>query len=440
MLPQGGLAAMRLVSLVFCVAALAAGVAFPIVVAASGSQFWSPVRVLLYGVAPVMVGAVSLFAIWYGDSARKQLLAYGLAVGIAFVGADIYLDHRIRSTPWPAASIRVLSYPELRREGIRAFPHVCGVHFDLRSPALRIGGVPVQPVTGLSRNLITFYERDRAAWRFTDEHGFNNPAGQWDTPAALVLGDSFAFGAEVPVGKGFVDRLRERIGRTVNLGCSGNGPLLELAALAEYGPIVRPPVVVWAYYEGNDLSGDLPNEMQSPILPRYLTAGFTQDLFRKAPELEPAIIAFLLDAETKAASMRGGKLNMAALPSLNLDHLTLANLRRALGISHRYRTETLSQFGAVLKRAKAIAAEWGGEVVFVYLPDEGRYSGPLGAWDAAAYGRPVLELVEAVGIRVIDVAAVFARRPQPRSLFQSHYTEEGYRLVGDIIADELARR
>ena len=81
-----------------------------------------------------------------------------------------------------------------------------------------------------------------------------------------------------------------------------------------------------------------------------------------------------------------------------------------------------------------------GEVVFVYLPDLGRYSGALGAWDAQAYGGPVLQLVESVGLRAIDVAAAFAQRPEPCSLFQGHYTEEGYRLAVDTIADGLARR
>lgn len=47
--------------------------------------------------------------------------------------------------------------------------------------------------------------------------------------------------------------------RTLNLGMGGIGPLHELAILKEYGSVVRPKVVLWVYYEGNDLA-DLSHE------------------------------------------------------------------------------------------------------------------------------------------------------------------------------------
>ena len=43
----------------------------------------------------------------------------------------------------------------------------------------------------------------------------------------------------------------------INLGISGNGPLLEYAALVEYGKTLTPAKVLWIYFEGNDLTSDL---------------------------------------------------------------------------------------------------------------------------------------------------------------------------------------
>src|SRR5262245_26182995 len=68
--------------------------------------------------------------------------------------------------------------------------------------------------------------------------------------------------------------------RTLNLGIQGDGPLTMLATLREFGPILKPGIVLWCFFEGNDL-GDLIVERQSPLLRRYLTFGFTQRLFER---------------------------------------------------------------------------------------------------------------------------------------------------------------
>lgn len=48
--------------------------------------------------------------------------------------------------------------------------------------------------------------------------------------------------------------------------------LFGLASLVEYGPILRPKLVAWFFYEGNDLI-DLELERRSPLLMRYLQEG-----------------------------------------------------------------------------------------------------------------------------------------------------------------------
>ena len=54
----------------------------------------------------------------------------------------------------------------------------------------------------------------------------------------------------------------------------------QLGILREYGPLVEPRLVLW-FVTDNDLKG-LRDEMKSPILMRYLDAGFSQGLVREA--------------------------------------------------------------------------------------------------------------------------------------------------------------
>jgi len=145
------------------------------------------------------------------------------------------------------------------------------------APFLRLDGQDVIPLGGISRRpTILCNEAGEYVTYDSDEHGFNNPKGLWSAGASdiLIVGDSFAHGACVPSDKSFGALLRQRYPKTISVGYMGNGPLVELAALAEYGPFLKPSVVLWCYYEGNDLL-DLRNERNSRLLDRYMTDAFT---------------------------------------------------------------------------------------------------------------------------------------------------------------------
>ena len=88
----------------------------------------------------------------------------------------------------------------------------------------------------------------------SDEHGFNNPEGIWQSRdiSIAAVGDSFAFGACVPADKNFVANPEELSGYPEPRD-NGAGPLVELAAVKEYLPSLRPKVTLWFYLELNDL-------------------------------------------------------------------------------------------------------------------------------------------------------------------------------------------
>lgn len=87
-----------------------------------------------------------------------------------------------------------------------------------------------------------------------DRDGFRNPR---DLEAAdvVVLGDSLVEGFHIGEREIVTARLAERSGLVVaNLARGGDGPQQELEVLRRYGLRLGPRVCVWSFYEGNDLA------------------------------------------------------------------------------------------------------------------------------------------------------------------------------------------
>src|SRR5690606_15968960 len=71
----------------------------------------------------------------------------------------------------------------------------------------------------------------------------------------VVIGDSYMEGYFTPAEQLITTRLSERQGKSVaNLGHSGYGPQQELTVLRRYGFPLAPKTVIWAFFEGNDVS------------------------------------------------------------------------------------------------------------------------------------------------------------------------------------------
>ena len=71
----------------------------------------------------------------------------------------------------------------------------------------------------------------------SDRYGFNNPDNEWDKKEIeyLLVGDSYTHGACVNRPNDIGSVLRNLSNKSVlNLGMSGNGPLIEYATLREY--------------------------------------------------------------------------------------------------------------------------------------------------------------------------------------------------------------
>lgn len=347
---------------------------------------------------------------------------------------------------------------DARAQGRRAYPCVHPSAFWSGMYSFTLRNRAFLPLSGVS-DAHTVVENE-FGYYFTyesDEFGFHNPHGLHRPGATQValLGDSYTQGCSVRSEACFAALVRREYPGTLNLGLRGNGPLTELATLREYVAPHRPHAVFWFFYEGNDLA-DLEQEKATPLA-RYLEPGYRQDLPRLAPELnrelarwadeqvgresvyllgrrdlrhyEPWTSILLFRRLRRARSLMKEALNPPPPPQSG------ANSQAAQVTSPDFRT-----FEAVLHRARDDVRAWGGTLVFVYLPQYGRYYDPSRYYDPCV---PVPGLVRGLNIPYVDMRERFSKVSDPLSLFPfregGHYTPEGYRLVADAVLEQLHR-
>ena len=411
---------------------------------------------------PAGLAAATLACLWMPAAGRLVLALCLAAVVPALYGAELFItldqNNRIRAASEAAGEkfdsrTKIQVIMDLRAQGDEAYP-------TLRARALLVtteSGAKVSPITvnGAEflplasvpgKTLVACNETGRWMIFKSDRYGFHNPPGAWDArPVNLALvGDSFVEGDCVPFDKNIAAYLRARHDGVLNLGTGGFGPLSKLASLREYLQPLRPRTVLWFFFEGNDITKDLPEERRSRLLMSYLEdPGFRQGLIERRRETALHLRTYL-DSNLAEAMARVDD------PWEDvLDFFKLFRLRETfgldpigLGIIDGATEEDFAVFGATIAEAKRTVESWGGRMLFVYLPDSTRYfASPRDSRIRDHIRQRVLTIVAELGLPVIDVHQTFAAHPDPRSLYVypgAHLNEDGYHLAARAVDAGLA--
>ncbi|TAN57995.1 MAG: hypothetical protein EPN26_02065, partial [Rhodospirillales bacterium] len=222
-----------------------------------------------------------------------------LSVLFSLYAGEVYLQYFVDRTPVETKSrpdrdgrhaVEVVD--DLRKQGKPAFP-VLNFRADVMNrdkddafhSLFSENGRELLPLGNVA-NALTVFCNENGVWEtyVSDRFGFNNPDAVWEgKPASvLALGDSFTHGVCPPPGQHMVDLIRNAYPPTVNLGRMGTGPFYQLATFKEYGPALRPRIVLWFFMEDNDIVGDMHDEVLSPLLRRYAEEpGFSQSLISR---------------------------------------------------------------------------------------------------------------------------------------------------------------
>ena len=301
------------------------------------------------------------------------------------------------------------------------------------------------PLGGVSNTMTVFCkEGEKFSIYESDRHGFNNPDYEWDNEKIIwfLIGDSFVQGSCVQPGDDFASRIRLLTKQSaVSLGMSGNGPLIELASLKEYTLKKRPKIVLWFYFERNDLE-NLKEEKSNSILMNYLNEDFTQSLHSKQLEIDKKLKMYikLAESEYKKKILKIDKNSEKFLSFKKIIRLQILRDKTALDRGLNFGIDPL--FEKILVKARNLVNSWDGRLYFVYLPDKERYSSQRIKDKNYLKRSEIIELINNLNIPLIDIhEEFFIKQDDPIEFFAEriygHYSPDGYNAISKIILKNI---
>tara|TARA_B100000029_G_scaffold513022_1_gene611292 strand:+ start:2487 stop:3842 length:1356 start_codon:yes stop_codon:yes gene_type:complete len=332
-------------------------------------------------------------------------------------------------------------YKDLKKSNIniKVFIHPAS-YLDLKTNFL--------PLSGISNSeTIHCNEDGYYSIYYSDRHGFNNPNEEWDKDKVeyLLVGDSFTHGACVNRNNDIGSVLRNLSKKSVlNLGYTGNGPLMQYATLREYlNPKIKK--VLWIFFEGNDLI-ELKKELSHPVLKNYLNdLNFTQNLKKRQIDIDNFANISLEKAIKEEGKKAKDKYKEEKEENKNLKHkilnfITFKNLRTYLNIQNiiysiqKKQADDQTEFKKILKLVKNLTSNYGSDLYFVYIPDYSRYL--IKNPNNRNYFL-VKKIVDDLDIAFIDIhEEVLKKEKNPFDLFPfkgGHFNIEGYKKISETI-------
>ena len=290
-----------------------------------------------------------------------------------------------------------------------------------------------------------------------DRWGYRNPDEYEEADVALI-GDSFVEGWYVSDEQTVAHRLSTRLDRpVVNLGVAGYGPMQELLVLQRDGLRVHPKVVIWFFFEGNDLYDDYKFE------PISLAESPTKD------EEDPSHQGLAFDQGIKARlftfalldRLRRWSTLMIPSHSPYFGHLMKPGQEETVVYFANYAAFPWTDWEAngweKVKGTLAKVAELSNardvRILFVFVPIKFRVykpfvtldrNSPCQAWEVWPIDKLFAEFCRSADVPCLDLTPVFQQSIQegdmPYAATDSHWNAEGHNLVAKKLAEELPMR
>ena len=242
---------------------------------------------------------------------------------------------------------------------------------------------------------------------------------------------------------------------TASVGIGGNGPLIELGSLTEYGPAFKPRAVIWFHFNYHMLRrlrtlkpmDGHGGEPYSVIASRYLIDGFNQSLISRQKEVDKFWLGWsTLYGNNYKRILESDNWRKQILPELNRIRSSVG-LREFTDIKDRLNDEdTDREFFLILNTAKRRVESWGGKLYLaIYSSIHSFRGGERRPHDT------VIKEVESAGIPAIDIDGAIAATPVSMANFPffgrptpfnaggwAHFNARGYRVFASAIAKKIA--
>lgn len=389
---------------------------------------------LRYVAAPSALAALFAWAMVAQGGRRAALFgAYGCAVLAALFLFEAVATSRLtrsvaaNASELYAESAAMASFRQSLPPGVTARA-VAKRIADASLDTVVLGAIPHRDT------LLCTGDKDHIVSYRADRYGFNNPDEVYSTGALdiAIFGDSFIEGMCLDQGLDVASRVREFAPKTASFGFRGAGPLMELAALGRFGRALKPKLSVVVYFAGNDWE-NLEAELRQPWLRKALD---------EDADFGDANVAATQIAKVEAvfAGMwsedEGGMRNYRLQQWRNL--LALSQTWAALGLHYPAAPKSQPEFATIIARMRQIAATWGGEVLFVFVPRVERFRGGLQndfVFDQAR--KRFFSAINAERALAIDLTESFESDADPLSFYaeDGHFNPKGAAYLASLIID-----
>jgi hypothetical protein len=281
-----------------------------------------------------------------------------------------------------------------------------------------------------------------------DGNGFRNDHDIAQAPV-LMIGDSFVEAGLVPQANLVSTRLSRLLQVEVaNLGQSGYGPQQELVTLRRYGLNLQPKVVLWFFFEGNDLL-DVPRYERA--IQNWDDIIKVRDSLKDRSFINNALLALAgftspkLRTDTDEARRRSCKF----LRSQSQEDSKLYFAYGGAPLSQQD-TESLETAQACFLQAQRLCASAGGKLLFVHVPIKYRVYCDFCEFPDDGYGRTwqlndlpsrLESWCKAQGIPYLDLTVSLKEAAASGELVyfsdDGHWNARGHEVVARAIANFL---
>ena len=384
----------------------------------------------------------SIYSYFINDKIKEYLIIFGLTIVFSLYLFEGYLTYKNFSKQNFYKNLKLSKIQLYEKQTDKKWDKrdKFEIYYDLKKKNKNIAvnfhasyivkrknlSFPILPFSGLS-NSETIHCNENGYYSIykSDRYGFNNPDEEWDKKEIeyLVVGDSFVHGACVNRPNDISSVLRNLSNKSVlNLGISGNGPLIEYATLREYlNNNVKK--VLWVYFDGNDFS-DLNIEKENNILINYLKdLNFTQNLKLKQNEINDIVHNITKKKEI------GRNIFKFEL----IRFIKIYNTRTSI-FSLPEPEMPKSEFKKILQLVKELTDKNDTKLFFVYLPEYSYYKSNYGNKNYNL----IKNIVKELKIPFIDIHKdILETEQNPLKLYpfeiSGHFNVIGYKKVAETI-------
>lgn len=298
-------------------------------------------------------------------------------------------------------------------------------------------------------------ESGEYAYFDSDKYGFNNKNKIYDSNKvdSVLLGDSFTLGACVNPK----DNLASQISlitknKLLNLGYSGNGPLISMVTMFEYLEDVYFSKLIYVYFGGNDL-WDLKNELKNSKLKSYLKEEKVfQDIkknnFEKDKNLKKLIESEFGNFQVNKSQqhfkdylklVKIREISKKVLPKKQ-KHTACKHCEFMASTDDAEKKILINELDKILEKMYEFAEKKNAKFYIIYLPEIGRYKNDnikIENFNNISDVKKLFSKYE----NFIDISSYLDEEKNPLKYYpferEWHFNEEGYKKVSEIISKYL---